>query len=94
LDNALVSFTIHYNREVKWQSDAHFTAAIADLLHLPVTGWTYDFIFFKLNCDGFFVRTGRASSGGTLNIEAGGFRDEVARRQAVIEQKKRVGFKP
>lgn len=94
LDGVLVSFTIDHKPGVKWQSDAHFTAAIADTLHLPSTGWTTDVAYLSLPCDGFVVRAGRATLGGMLEIETTGFVPEIRRRQEVIEQKKRAEFKP
>jgi hypothetical protein len=88
LDDSLASFEIHYNTEVTWESDAHFAAAIAELLRLPTTGWVNQYQPTLL-CAGFLVKV-RATIGGILTIERRGFEDEIKERTANRDRKKRI----
>jgi hypothetical protein len=93
MDDKLVSVEIHYSRDVNWQSNLHFAAAIADSLHLPRDGWrqrdpTY------LDCDGFYVKVSAASLMPTLEISVDNLSEEIDRRAAEFEVKKRAKFKP
>lgn len=93
LDDRLVSFQIAYDSSVKWPSGAHFTAAIAEQLHLPTEGWQDEGLSLRLTCDGFYVQT-TAYSTTQLKIERTDLETEIARRRALLEQRKRVEFKP
>jgi hypothetical protein len=93
MDDKLVSVEIHYSRDVNWQSNLHFAAAIADSLNLPRDGWrqrdpTY------LDCDGFYVKVSAASVMPTLEISIDNLSEEIDRRAAEFEVKKRAKFKP
>ena len=95
LDDKLASFSIDYGSEVKWQSTAHFTAAIAEQLHLPTVGWgsADSRIKLRLNCDGFFVET-FAYQSSELKVEKIDLETEISMRRTERERKKRVEFKP
>jgi hypothetical protein len=95
LDDKLASFSIDYGTEVKWQSTAHFTAAIADQLQLPASswGWGEGRVKLRLDCDGFYVET-FAYQSSELKIEQADLNAEVAKRKVEQERKKRVEFKP
>ncbi len=90
LDGKLASIAIDYDDTVSWQSNLHFTAAIAEQLHLPVQGWLYKDPSL-LTCDGLFVVTSRADR---LRIERTDLAVELRRRQQELDQKRRRDFKP
>jgi hypothetical protein len=92
LDDSLAAFEIHYSPEVKWESDAHFAAAIAEQLHLPATGWVNKYRPTLL-CVGFIVKA-EGRFGAALTIERSDLEDEIATRNANRERKKRIEFKP
>lgn len=92
LDNVLASFTVHYDSSVRWQSQAHFAAAIAEQLQLPSSGWE-DYRSPRLKCEGFIVKTSYYGLA-ALTIEHSDLRTEVSKRRAEREQMKRVEFKP
>lgn len=90
LDDRLASITITYDTSVLWESNLHFTSAIAEQLKLPMNGW-YGEINPRLTCNGFFVETSFSQK---LSIELTTFRDELQKRRAIRDQQKRVEFKP
>ncbi len=90
LDEKLAKVEFIYNSDVQWESDLHFTAAIASQLGLPTQGWKGD-VFPRLTCNGFFVET---RGDRKLRIERSDFIPETVKRQAAVKQKKRVEFKP
>ncbi len=94
LDGKLASIQIRYSRDVRWESDAHFAAAIAEQLSLPTNGWQSLQGLPVLNCNGFFIKAGNASLGGRLHIERTDLESEIIKRKAALEQKKRTEFKP
>lgn len=92
LDDKLASIEVAYDRSVRWQSAAHFTAAIVEQLKLPNHGWRKLHPgALTLQCNGFAIETLGSSS---LKVERSDFDSEVAKRRAAVEQKKRVEFKP
>lgn len=91
IDNRLEAISIYYDSSVEWESDLHFTSAIAEQLHLPTKGWIPSEIGLRLVCDGFFVETRDTQ---WLVMERSGYREEMAKRRATLEQKKRAEFKP
>ena len=93
LDERLASFQIAYDGNVKWQSSAHFAAAIAEQLHLPTEGWQDTGVALRLTCQGFYVET-TAFASSQLKIERTDLDAEIALRRAQLEQRKRAEFKP
>jgi hypothetical protein len=91
LDDQLSVIRVFYDSSVRWESNLHFTSAIADSLHLPTDGWSKSEVGVRLACTGFSVETYLSQ---WLIIRRSGYSEEVARRKAAIEQKKRVEFKP
>lgn len=92
LDDKLASIEIRYSPDVKWESDLHFASAIASQLGLPTTSWVNKHQP-TLNCEGFFVEAG-AMIGGQLKLESSNLQAELRKRRTVLEQKRRVEFKP
>lgn len=92
LDGLLASFQVRYTSDVKWETDDHFAAVIAEQLRLPRAGWVRE-THLTLNCDGFVVHV-YASLGGVLKIERSGLEQEIEQRKEAQEQKKRGRFKP
>lgn len=93
LDDRLASIHIYYDPEVKWQSSAHFAAAIADQLKLPAQGWV-NRTAPRLECQGFFVEVYAESLLPRLRIERTDLTAELDRRSNENERKKRANFKP
>jgi hypothetical protein len=93
LDGKLSSFEIDYDSDVMWHSDAHFAAAIAEQLKLPTSGWVDKYGTASLQCAGFVVEA-EAFSNGKLKIETSNLQQEITKRRAERDQKKRVEFKP
>ena len=93
LDGRVASFKIYYDTSVRWQSSAHFAAAIADQLHLPAEGWRENNLLMRLTCSGFYVDVAAVGSN-QLTISREDLDAEISRRYARREQQKRADFKP
>lgn len=94
LDDQLSSIEVMYDSSVKWESDAHLASAVAKQLQLPTKGWTQSYAGPRLTCDGFFIEVKGADMGGWLKVERTGLTEEIEKRTAAYEQKRRVEFKP
>ena len=93
LDGRVASFQIYYDTSVRWESSAHFAAAIADQLHLPTEGWRENHLLMRLTCSGFYVDVTAVGSN-LLTISREDLDAEISRRRAKREQQKRADFKP
>lgn len=94
LDDRLVKIEIHYDYSTTWPNSLEFTAAIAEALKLPRTGWRGNNPT-TLACDDFTVQTFvDVLNVGRLVIVKPGYADVVAARQRQNEEKKRQTFKP
>ena len=93
LDGRVASIKIRYDNSVYWQSSAHFAAAIANQLHLPVEGWRENHLFMRLTCSGFYVDVAAVGSN-QLTISREDLDAEISRRRAKREEQKRADFKP
>jgi len=93
LDGRLAYFRINYDISVRWQSSAHFAAAIAPQLHLPAEGWIQDGSSIRLTCSGFYVNV-IGVVGNQLTVSREDLDAEIARRREKREQQKRADFKP
>lgn len=92
-DDSLVDMEINYKNEVPWQSNLHFVAAIADQLRLPRTGWQQRDPSY-LVCRGFVVKVAHATVMPTIELFSAQVSDEIAKRKAEVEEKKRGRFRP
>lgn len=94
LEKQLWSIITIYDSETHWQSNLHFTSAVADSLGLPTKGWMGKNPS-QLNCDGFMVVTYLASELlPSLMIAKTGLEEEKAARREARERQKRLEFKP
>jgi hypothetical protein len=93
LDGRVASFQIYYGTSVRWQSSAHFAAAIAEQLRLPTEGWRENGLLVRLTCNGFYVDVAAVGSN-QLAITREDLDAEISRRHAKREQQKRADFKP
>lgn len=94
LDDKLASIEVNYDTSTEWPNALEFTAAIADALKLPRTGWRgHDTAV--LTCDEFGVETSVDILGrGKLQIMKFGVTQEIERRKQANEEKSRKIFKP
>lgn len=93
LDDSLSSIDITYDTTVRWQSNLHFAAAIAEQLKLPRQGWLQRDPTFLI-CQGFFVEVSGATFLPKLRIVDLRFGEELTKRKAEVEEKKRARFRP
>lgn len=89
-DDSLVSIEITYSREVKWQSNLHFVAAIAEQLKLPREGWRQSDPSI-LTCDGFFIEVADANKLRMMDLR---FPALAVKRKAEVQEKRKSAFKP
>lgn len=92
-DDSLVSLEIHYTDDIRWPSNLHFVAAIAQQLNLPREGWVERDPSYLL-CQGFIVEVRSATILPTLKMWDITFADEAVKRKAALEERKRARFKP
>lgn len=92
-DDSLVRIEVRYARDVPWESNLHFVAAIAKQLNLPREGWRQRDPSYLI-CRGFVVEVAYATIMPTLRMVSSHFTDEVEKRKAEIEEKKRARFRP
>jgi len=93
LDDKLVSMKVDYDTEVRWQSNLHFTSAIAEQLRLPSQGWQGRDPTWII-CNGFYVETSNATFLPSLQVERTDLVLEIKKRHEELDRKKRIEFKP
>lgn len=89
-DDSLVSIEITYSREIQWQNNSQFVAAIAEQLKLPREGWRQSDPSI-LTCDGFFIEVADANKLRMMDLR---FPAQVAKRKAEVQEKRKSAFKP
>lgn len=92
-DDSLKSIEISYTRDIKWESNLHFVATIAEQLNLPRQGWQQRDPSYLL-CRGFYVEVAYAKLMPTLRVFDTHFTQEVEKRMSEVEEKKRARFRP
>ena len=94
MDDRLVKLEVSYDHTVQWPNDLEFTAAVAESLKLPKTGWL-GHNPTTLICNEFQVETDAGRFGGSrLVISRLGLDQQVERRRQKRDQEKRQTFKP
>ena len=88
-DNSLFSIEITYS-DIKWQSNLHFVAAIANQLKLPREGWQQADPSI-LMCQGFFVEVADVNKLRMMDLR---FPARVVQRKAEVQAKQKSAFKP
>ena len=92
-NDRLVDLNIRYTSDIKWQSNLHFVAAIAERLNLPRAGWLERDPSY-LVCQGFVVEVSGAEYLPTLHMFDWRLADDLTERKAEIEAKERARVKP